>query len=317
MVMAATVKAKEGRIWGNGLTQRVDAAVNFKEKAPYVAFMLHGKPFLSSNTSMYIDKSTGKPMAYASYLAEMQDMQTYHNISLRSVMIAINSASGGVLYKEFGFTNFTIEEMVGVFQSSMVYYGPAPAGNDIVWFDGINVDQPGIYSLARPIHPILGGSGEREGGWWMDLRKYGFEPVFFKSAYCNNNIDATKLTLIPITPPTPPTPPAPVGPTNQTGGKCLDGGPTNQTGGTCLNGGPTNQTGGTCATNNSGPQNVSTIGSQDGPQNISNVKGSNGPSNIGNMGQNGPSNQSSVKTTGTNSAPKKAENGPAAVDYQF
>lgn len=298
--MAATVKAKEGRIWGNGLTQRVDAAVNFKEKAPYVAFMLHGKPFLSSNQSMYIDKSTGKPMSYNAYLAEMQDMQTYHNISLRSVMKAINSASGGALYKEFGFTNFTIEEMVEVFQSSMVYYGPAPTGNDIVWFDGINVDQPGIYSLARPIHPILGGSGEREGGWWMDLTKYGFEPVFFKSAYCNNNIDAMRLTLIPITPPTPPTPPAPVGPTNQTGGKCLDGG-------------PTNQTGGTCATNVGGPQNVSTIGSQDGPQNISNE----GPSNIGNMGQNVPSNQSSVKTAGTSSAPKKAENGPAAADYQF
>ncbi len=298
-----TLFAGNGGRFGMGITQNADApaAKNFSEKADYLAFMRDGKGFPMAAGTLY------PGLTQAMYNKYLPIMQKAHNAAFRAQLTEINRLTNGQLARDFGFTSsiFTDSMCQIVFMSDAVVPMAVPQNEEVTW-DAYDVNDMEPFAITRGFHKI-GSSKVAEMGWGLNVT--GYETILIKSQYCNNNAgtDWIKKHLVATT----------LSSDEGQGNIIILAGPINQTGGTCLNGGPTNQTGGTCTTNIGGPQNVSTIGSQDGPQNISNVNGSKGPSNISNVGQNGPSNQSSVKTAGTNSAPKKAENGPAAADYQF
>ncbi len=167
------------RVWGNGICQEPSKAVNYKNKSDYIAFMLYGTPLQKNDGRLY------DGLSYSEYMKYLPIMQQRHNESLIAFYNALNSAVGGKLAATYNLEMFsTIEDVVKVFESSRVYYTNTPTGEEI-YFDGVDITNNKIFPLPRKAH-TLGGSGEAEGGWWIDLSDFGYEPMFSGSAYCFN-----------------------------------------------------------------------------------------------------------------------------------
>lgn len=184
IVIIMTMGAKAGGHLGMGITQNPAAptAKLFDNKTDYKNFF-GGIAFPMDSGSLY----PGLTMkAYRGYLPLLVK---FHNASARAQLTEINRITDGQLAIDFGFPTgpieFTDAMYEQVFMSNSVRYGLTPQ-NEKVTYDGVDVLNKCLFPITRGFH-IVGKSKQAETGWWLYVT--GYEPIYIKSAYCNNNVD--------------------------------------------------------------------------------------------------------------------------------
>lgn len=192
LLITVAITTVSAQTFGMGLLYERGLGMNDSIKQHVYDFSLFKKPFKMNPKWVYFDKSTKKPMSMNYYNSLVPLLSKVHNVSWYAQMTYINAMTKGQLAKDFGF-NFSdfsghLTEILEIFMSDNVTYDISPEG--MVIYDGVEISKKQVHTVERDAYENK-TLGIVEYGWWLHVT--GYESIYIKSAWCNNNTSTSWL----------------------------------------------------------------------------------------------------------------------------